>query len=79
MTAEDAGNLADALEQALADVPSHDAIGHKTVEITFPTGEKNRALPLDADVSPLEYFSGKAKKMLTEFIAFCRTGGFEIW
>ena len=78
-TAEDARNLADALEQALADVPSHDALGHKSVSIELPGGEKTRAIPADADVSPLEYFSGKGKKTLVEFIAFCRTGGFSIW
>jgi hypothetical protein len=74
VTAEDAAALADALEQALPDVPSHDALAHKTKEVGGM-----RCIPIDADVSPLEYFSGKGRARLTAFIRFCRAGGFEIW
>jgi hypothetical protein len=74
VTDEDAAALADALERALPDVPTHDALAHKTREVGGI-----RCIPYDADVSPLEYLSGKGRTRLTEFIRFCRDGGFEIW
>jgi hypothetical protein len=36
LTAEDAAKLADALERALSDVPNHDAVEHKLVELDLP-------------------------------------------
>jgi hypothetical protein len=45
--------------------------------VELSSGE--RGLPLGTPVSPFEWFSGKNKQRLKEFIAFCRQGGFEIW
>jgi hypothetical protein len=73
-SAEDARALADSLERALPDVPSHDALADKVVTVG---GE--RCLPLGTAVSPFEWFSGANRRHLEEFIALCRQGGFAIW
>ena len=78
VTAEDAGNLADALERALADIPNHDAAGHKTTKVKTWTGVVQTVLP-GAKISPLEALSGPHKSSVREFIAFCRQGSFEVW
>jgi hypothetical protein len=77
VTATDAQALADALERALPDVPAHDALGHKTVELKSAPGE--RLLPFGTPVNPFEWFSGKNRERLKDFITFCQKGGFEIW
>ena len=74
--AEDAHALAAALERALPDVPDHDAVEHKTFEDPRLPGVRLYR-PGEA-ISPVEAFSGENKAMLTDFIAFCRQGGFEI-
>src|SRR5947209_3625904 len=55
VTDDDVRNLADALEAALDDIPTHDALEHKTIQINAPDGEKLRAIPSDVEVSPMEY------------------------
>src|SRR5262245_53541873 len=70
VTADDARALADALERGLPDIPDHDALAHKTVEIPQEPGE--RFIRLGTPVSPEEGFSGRHKARLREFIAFCR-------
>ncbi|HYT93190.1 MAG TPA: hypothetical protein VEL76_31015 [Gemmataceae bacterium] len=77
VTAEDAAALADALERALPDLPEHDALGHKSFE--HPSEPGVRLIRSDTPVNPFEWFSGKNKKRVEEFIAYCRKGGFEIW
>jgi hypothetical protein len=77
VSAEDARNLADALERALPDIPDHDALIHKTFE--HPGSPGMRLLALDTPASPYEWFSGDKKRYVREFIAYCRQGGFEIW
>jgi hypothetical protein len=77
VTAEDAAALADALERALPDLPQHDALGHKSFE--HPSEPGVRLIRSDTPVNPFEWFSGKNKKRVEEFIAYCRKGGFEIW
>jgi hypothetical protein len=77
VTAADARHLAGALERALPDVPGHDALGHKLVTLTF-RGREIQGLPPDANVSPVEYFSGERKQLLQDFISFCRAGAFLI-
>jgi hypothetical protein len=77
VTAEDARALAEALENALPDVPNHEALTHKTVELPGAPGEC--LLPLGTPVNPYEWFSGKNKGHLIAFIGFCRQGAFEIW
>jgi hypothetical protein len=94
VTAEDATNLAEALERALLDVPGKEAIVHKLVRVEVPPqdipglhamgvlGEEETSLetlPHDADVNPLEFFcGGDGKKKIRSFIAFCRAGKFRI-
>ena len=90
VTDEDAANLADALERALPDVPRHNAIEHKQVSLDTILGLAPGQLPLFAGLSlsgvpagvetnPMEWFSGEdGRKKLTDFIAYCRQGGFLI-
>ncbi len=77
VSAEDAHQLADALERALPDIPNHDAMEHKTIQ--FGSDPADRAIPCGTEYTPAEYFSGTGKAMLRDFIEFCRQGGFEIW
>jgi hypothetical protein len=77
VTGEDALALADALERALPDVPSHDALEHKLVEVPGAPGEG--FVPVGTPVTAFEWFSGPNKPFLESFIAFCRQGGFQIW
>jgi hypothetical protein len=76
VTAQDAWALAEALERALPDVPNHDALAGKTVELPVAPGE--RFLPLGTPVNPFEWFSGENRRHLVGFIAFCWQGGFDI-
>jgi hypothetical protein len=79
VTPDDANNLADALEQALPDIPGHDAMENKTRKIMTKDGPM-RVIPAGADVNPLESFSGPdQRRYLRKFIKFCRAGGFNIW
>jgi hypothetical protein len=76
VTAEDARNLAAALEGALPDVPDHDALTEKAVRI----GElEARVIPAGMPANAFEWFSGKSKPLLVKFITFCRQGGFTIY
>jgi hypothetical protein len=77
VTAEDARALADALERALPDIPDHDAMAHKTFE--HPSEPGVRLVAIDTPASPYEWFSGDKKRLVRQFIDFCRQGGFEIW
>src|SRR5262249_2364638 len=77
VTAGDANALAGALERALPDVPGHDAMAHKVVELEGAPGE--RFLRNDTPVIPFELFSGPNKVYLKSFIEFCRQGEFNIW
>jgi hypothetical protein len=68
---EEAASLADALEEALPDIPEDDAVGGRTEWIG------NYHLPT-LDVTPTEWFSGAAKIYYKEFIRHCRAGGFTV-
>jgi hypothetical protein len=68
---EEAARLAEALEEALPDIPDHDAVAGRTEWIGdyhVPT----------AEVTPTEWFSGAAKIYYKEFIRHCRAGGFRV-
>jgi hypothetical protein len=68
---EEATRLANALEEALPDIPDHDAVKGRTEWIGdyhVPT----------ANVTPTEWFSGAAKIYYKEFIRHCRAGGFRL-
>jgi hypothetical protein len=74
VTANDARNMADALESALSDLSEHNAL-EGIIEPN--TG----GIPLERieGVSPLEWFSGEeSKQYLKKFIDFCRAGEFII-
>jgi hypothetical protein len=68
---ETAARLADALEEALPDIPDHDAVGGRTEWI----GDYH--LPAES-VTSTEWFSGAAKMYYKEFIRHCRAGGFTV-
>ena len=69
----DAANLAAAIERALPDIPDHDAMGHKTIDVGPFKG-----IDPAVSVSALELFSGGIKDRVKDFIAYCRRGGFKI-
>jgi hypothetical protein len=73
LTGRSARALAAALEEALDDLPDHDAVSHKLR--TCPrTGwvEEDPRRP----VSLIERFSGPSKETLRDLVAFCRRGPF---
>lgn len=76
VTADDARALGAALGRALPDVPSRDARDDWALEPT--SSPEVLVFANDAQVSPLEWFSGPNKEPLRTFVAFCRRGGFEI-
>ena len=87
VTAKDAANLANALEQALADTPSTDLLKRTTKEMKEFTRRTGRSAPkrmYDAmfgqtPQGALNYFGGNdGRRVLKEFIAYCRGGRFEI-
>jgi len=79
VTTEDAHALADALEQALPDMPDEDAVAHKMVIVArWHDGTPRRAAKPGAELSLLERFAAGQQK-LREFIAFCRAEEFAIW
>jgi len=83
VTAESAGTLAVALEKALDDIPDHDVVtpklrrwplpGVEGVELCWPSEDPDNPL------TPVERFSGPAKKLVRELASFCRQGGFRIY
>jgi hypothetical protein len=76
VTAEDARNLADALERALPDIPNEQVCAVKKIDL--PGGMTCTAFEGEPPENPLELFSGERKQYLREFIAFCRNGAFRI-
>lgn len=87
VTDEDAGNLADALERALGDIPDHDARVHKPAGYPLPRAMIRLLRDMPGDNPPpgpeqclnaREWFSGKRKQAVRDFIAFCQRGSFTI-
>lgn len=79
VSAEDASNLAGALESAMPDLPDHDAIAHKVEsEIQFPNDASVRYFRPGESVNAYEYFSGPNKEKLRRLIDLLRTGPFTI-
>jgi hypothetical protein len=81
VTTADALGLADALEAALPDLPPREP-GHKLKTRFYETGEgkpiKSSGLRDGASLNLLEWFSGKGRQRIRDFIRFCRAGGFVI-
>jgi len=87
VTEGDAEEMAAAIEQALGDIPDHDAIGTKDKRDALPhrIAGYMRDMPGDQPmpgirdrISVFEWFSGGEKQRLRDFIEFCRAGGFNI-
>jgi hypothetical protein len=87
VTDDDAHQWADALEQALPDLPDHDATAHKPDAYPMPAAMAPLFRDMAGDglpdpsqyVTALEWFSGTRKQELRDLIAFCRCGGFAVW
>jgi hypothetical protein len=88
VTDEDAAHIADALEQALDDIPDFDT-DEKWVEYEptdLPTSPVERSLVEqrlavsgpNESLSSLEFFSGEGKQKVRDFVAYCRAGTFFI-
>ena len=81
----EAQKWANALGNALADIPDHDAMAHKPTAKPMPEIIRRlfrdmRQLPEASQlVGAFEWFSGKRKQELRDFIHFCREGRFSIW
>jgi hypothetical protein len=58
LTAAESGRLAEAMEQALLDIPEHDAKGTKSL----------------GAMTAVEWFSGLARFRLKNFVKLCRAG-----
>ncbi len=75
VTAEDARNLADALERALPDIPDEDVLAHLKNEMGCI-----RMAPDPPDIDDLDWFCGPdSKEHIRQFIRFCRAGSFRIY
>ncbi len=73
VTEEDASRIADALEDALQDIPD------RKVEKTEMEHRPVSLFDLLHDrTDPLEFFSGTGKRTISAVIKFCRAGGFRI-
>jgi hypothetical protein len=87
VTEEDARLWADALEQALPDIPDHCATDHKPAAYPMPAAMAPLLRDMAGDdlpdpsqfVNALEWFSGARKQGLRDLIDFCRQGGFAVW
>ena len=90
VTMEDARAVAGALEKALDDIPDHNEMPDKIV--TYRIGETSGEPVTDAllavldgvsapnaALNPFEFFGGKDKLRVKDFVTFCRKGGFYIW
>lgn len=85
VTAEDAVNLADALEQSLELFPDDDELEGITLSV-LPDDIIKRDIYIPSEtvegartsVSLFEVFSGERKQYLRDFIEFCQGGSFHI-
>ena len=73
VTADDARQLADALERALADIPEEDVLARHRP----PEGDMILA-PGGPAIDDMDWFWGPGKDALRQFIRFCRAGAFQI-
>ncbi len=86
VSAADARAWADALENALDDVPNHDARILKPQAYPMPIAVARLFRDLTGGglpdpgqhINALEWFSGTRKQELRDFIAYCRRGGFAV-
>ncbi len=73
VTEEDASRIADALEDALEDIPDREVdktgVVHRPVSLFDLLRDRT---------DPLEFFSGAGKRRIRAVIKFCRAGGFRI-
>jgi hypothetical protein len=73
VTAEDAANLADALEQALPDIPDEDVLAEYRTQHGIRLGSE------EPEIADLDWFCGPTSKAhIADFIRYCRAGSFTI-
>ena len=94
VTADEAADLAAALERALPEVRDYNVFERKPLPpwedvVLRAIDGLTRAVYVDPDsefnsttddltLEPFEYFSGGRKQSVSDFIAFCRAGGFVV-
>ena len=77
VTAQDALNIAKALERSLEDFPERIKIPPKS-DWDSESGTLLVAREEAEKMNPLEVFAGGGKKYVQDFVNFCRQGGFTI-
>jgi hypothetical protein len=80
VTDEDAASIAEALEQALGDIPDEGTVETVRVINLDPSLDAGSKDPdHDAPVRSVEKFGGShGKQLVKDFIVYCRAGGFAI-
>ena len=83
VSAEDANNMADALEQSLADIsaePVHAADEKDVIKLKCPDGTMMDGAPLGYyyDLDPVSFWGGQPQ-LIKDFIKFLRLGSYETW
>ncbi len=86
LTDSEAHQLAKSLQEALADIPNHDARTHRLVPVPWACGgnaEQARVTGwLQEDehnpLNPWEYFSGDERAAVLELIRLCKRGGVRV-
>ncbi len=73
----EARQLSLALKSVLDDIPKHDALAHKTVEVIV-NGEAMRRPKDGMSCNLLEAFSGQGRELIETIVAFCGRGCFKI-
>jgi hypothetical protein len=80
VSALDAASMAEALAAAADDIPNHDPFSDEAGrDLNNPGFPRLRHLAAERSVNSFEIFGGENKRLLREFIAYCRTGEFTIW
>lgn len=79
VSAEDAAAMAAALARAIPDIPSHDALGGKSLwTLDLPDWPPIHWVNPGQSVNGIEFFSGSRRAKVEQFISICRLGGFTI-
>lgn len=75
----DAAAMAAALEDALPDIPAHDALGGKSIwMLDLPDSPPIHWVHPGQPVNGIEFFSGPRRSKVDAFVRNCRDGGFTI-